>query len=601
MFKMFKRLNGKEWGMIALSTVLIGLAVWMDLKTPEYLSDITRLLQQEGTSVADIMDPGSKMLLFSLGSFAIAVAVGFLASRTAASFTTRLREDIFHQVMDYSDAEIKKFSVPSLLTRTTNDLTQLQILIVMGMQVVTRGPIMAIWALTKIWGKSDQWTGAVGVAVLIVMILLSVLVFVAFPKQGKVQELTDALNATTRESLTGVRVVRAYNAEAYQTNKFEKENAGLTKLNLFVYRLMSLMNPVMTVVSSGLTLAIYWIGANLLNDIALPTNPLQIMGSPELAERTQLFGDMITFSSYAMQVVIGFMMMVAIFIVLPRSMVSARRINEVLDLAPSVVFQESSKASNGQKGEIEFHDVSFRYSKTSRAVIEHVSFTAKAGETVAFIGSTGSGKSTLVNLIPRFYDATEGWIKIDGVKVEDYSHADLNDKVGYIPQKAVLFSGTIRSNMEFGESSASPLSDQAIWEALELAQAKDFVESKEAGLDTEVAQGGTNFSGGQRQRLAIARALARKPEILIFDDSFSALDYKTDRILRQELKEKTAEMTKLIVAQRISTIMDADHILVLDQGKVVGQGTHRELLASNPVYQEIAYSQLSKEELENGK
>lgn len=601
MIKMFKRLNGKEWGMIALSTLLIIVAVWMDLKTPEYLSDITRLLQQEGTRVSDIMDPGSKMLALSFGSFAMAVAVGFLASRTAASFTTRVRGDIFHQVMDYSDAEIKKFSVPSLLTRTTNDLTQLQILIVMGMQVVTRGPIMAIWALTKIWGKSGEWTSAVGVAVLIVVIMLSVLVFVAFPKQRKVQDLTDGLNATTRESLTGVRVVRAYNAEGYQTDKFEEENAGLTKLNLFVYRLMSLMNPVMTVVSSGLTLAIYWIGAYLINDIKMPTNPMQIMGSQALTDRTQTFADMITFSSYAMQVVIGFMMMIAIFIILPRAMVSARRINEVLELEPSVTFKKASKADDGQTGEIEFHDVSFRYSKNSRAVIEHVSFTAKAGETVAFIGSTGSGKSTLVNLINRFYDATEGCIKVDGVKINDYSQEDLNNKVGYIPQKAVLFSGTIRSNMEFGDSSQTPLTDDALWEALELAQAKEFVQGKEKGLDTEVAQGGTNFSGGQRQRLAIARALARKPEILIFDDSFSALDYKTDSILRQDLKEKTASMTKLIVAQRISTIMDADHILVLDEGKVVGQGTHKELLASNPVYQEIAYSQLSKEELENEK
>lgn len=600
MFKLFKRLNGKEWGMIALSTFFICLAVWMDLKTPEYLSDITRLLQQEGTQVADIMGPGSKMLLYSLGSFAMAVLVGFLASRTAASFTTRLRSDIFHQVMDYSDAEIKKFSVPSLLTRTTNDLTQLQTLIVMGMQVVTRGPIMAVWALTKIWGKSDQWTGAVGVAVFLVMILLAVLVFVAFPKQRQVQGLTDDLNATTRESLTGVRVVRAYNAEDYQTAKFEKENAGLTRLNLFVYRLMSLMNPVMTVVSSGLTLAIYWIGANLLNDIQMPSNPLAIMNSPELAERTRLFGDMVTFSSYAMQVVIGFMMMVAILIVLPRSLVSARRINEVLDMEPSVAFKDQSEAGQGLQGEVEFHDVSFRYSKTSKAVIEHVSFKAKPGETVAFIGSTGSGKSTLINLLPRFYDATEGWIKVDGVKVQDYSHEDLNDKISYIPQKAVLFSGSIRSNINWGHSAASPLDDAAIWEALELAQAKDFVEGKEAGLDTEVAQGGTNFSGGQRQRLAIARALARKPEILIFDDSFSALDYRTDRILRQELKEKTASTTKLIVAQRISTIMDADQILVLEKGQVVGQGTHEELLASNPVYQEIAYSQLSKEELERG-
>lgn len=600
MFKIFKRLNAKEWGMVLLSTAFICLAVWMDLKTPEYMSNITTLLQTKGTTASDIMDPGSKMLMFSFGSFFMAVLVGFLASRTAASFTTRLRSDIFNRVMDYSEAEIKKFSIPSLLTRTTNDLTQLQIMIVMGMQVVTRGPIMAVWALTKIWGKSDEWTGAVGVAVLIVFIMLSVLMFVAFPRQRQVQSLTDALNSTTRESLTGVRVVRAYNAEDYQDTKFKRENKSLTKLNLLVYRLMSLMNPVMTVVSSGLTLAIYWIGAYLLNDIKiLMTSATAAKGA--IADRISVFSDMVVFSSYAMQVVVGFMMMVAIFIILPRALVSAKRINEVLALNSSVHFKEYSKADNARKGEVEFHDVSFRYSKNSRAVIEHVSFSAKAGETVAFIGSTGSGKSTLVNLIPRFYDATEGWIKIDGIKVQNYSHDDLNNKVGYIPQKAVLFSGTIRSNIAFGQNDQAPLDDAKIWEALELAQAKNFVEEKEKGLDTEVAQGGTNFSGGQKQRLAIARALARKPEILIFDDSFSALDYKTDRILRNDLAKKTKEMTKLIVAQRISTIMDADHILVLDQGKVVGQGTHKELLANNDIYQEIAYSQLSKEELENGK
>ncbi|WP_019320509.1 ABC transporter ATP-binding protein [Streptococcus mutans] len=600
MFKIFKRLNAKEWGMVLLSTAFICLAVWMDLKTPEYMSNITTLLQTKGTTASDIMDPGSKMLMFSFGSFFMAVLVGFLASRTAASFTTRLRSDIFNRVMDYSEAEIKKFSIPSLLTRTTNDLTQLQIMIVMGMQVVTRGPIMAVWALTKIWGKSDEWTGAVGVAVLIVFIMLSVLMFVAFPRQRQVQSLTDALNSTTRESLTGVRVVRAYNAEDYQDTKFKRENKSLTKLNLLVYRLMSLMNPVMTVVSSGLTLAIYWIGAYLLNDIKIPmTSATAAKGA--IADRISVFSDMVVFSSYAMQVVVGFMMMVAIFIILPRALVSAKRINEVLALNSSVHFKEYSKADNARKGEVEFHDVSFRYSKNSRAVIEHVSFSAKAGETVAFIGSTGSGKSTLVNLIPRFYDATEGWIKIDGIKVQNYSHDDLNNKVGYIPQRAVLFSGTIRSNIAFGQSDQAPLDDAKIWEALELAQAKNFVEEKEKGLDTEVAQGGTNFSGGQKQRLAIARALARKPEILIFDDSFSALDYKTDRILRNDLAKKTKEMTKLIVAQRISTIMDADHILVLDQGKVVGQGTHKELLANNDIYQEIAYSQLSKEELENGK
>ena len=607
MFKIFKRLSAKEWGMILLSTIFICLAVWMDLKTPEYMSKITTLLQNKGTTTSDIMDPGSKMLMFSFGSFLMAVCVGFLAARTAASFTTRLRSDIFNQVADYSQAEIKRFSVPSLLTRTTNDLTQLQIMITMGMQVATRGPIMAIWALTKIWGKSGSWTQAVGVAVLIVLILLSVLLFVAFPRQRKVQGLTDALNSTTRESLTGVRVVRAYNAEDYQDKKFRQENESLTKLNLFVYRLMSLMNPVMTMVFSGLTLAIYWIGAHLLNDVKVPTvdktSPMVMKMVAEAAkavkDRVSIFSDMVVFSSYAMQVVIGFMMMVAIFIILPRALVSAKRINEVLALSPSVKFKNQSKPDNGQKGQVEVHDVSFRYSKNSAAAIEHVSFKAEKGQTVAFIGSTGSGKSTLVNLIPRFYDATEGWIKVDGVKVEDYSHDDLNDKVGYIPQTAVLFSGTIRSNMQFGRSAQGHLSDDDIWEALELAQAKDFVESKDKGLDTEVAQGGTNFSGGQKQRLAIARALARKPEILIFDDSFSALDYKTDRILREELNKKTSDLTKLIVAQRISTIMDADQILVLDQGKVVGQGTHKELLASNSVYQEIAYSQLSKEELEN--
>jgi len=592
MINIFRRLTAKEWGMIALSTVFICLAVWMDLKTPEYLSDITTLLAKEGTKVSDIMEPGSKMLLFSFGSFLMAVLVGFLASRVAASFTTRLRGEIFHQVMDYSDAEIKKFSVPSLLTRTTNDLTQLQIMIVMGMQVVTRGPIMAIWALTKIWGKSSAWTTSVGIAVLMVLILLSVLVLIAFPRQQKVQGLTDALNATTRESLTGVRVVRAYNAEAYQNEKFQAENKGLTRLNLFVYRLMSLMNPVMTVV-------FYWIGAHLINDITMPTNPTKLAVSSALADRTKVFSDMITFSSYAMQVVVGFMMMVAILIILPRALVSAKRINQVLALEPSVAFPSESKEKSDQAGTVEFQDVSFRYGRTSRAVIEHVTFSAQKGQTVAFIGSTGSGKSTLVNLIPRFYDATEGKILVDGVNVKNYSHQELNNKVGYIPQKAVLFSGTIRSNMEFGESSQGKLEDEAIWKALELAQAKEFVVTKEKGLDTEVAQGGSNFSGGQRQRLAIARALARKPEILIFDDSFSALDYKTDRILRQALKEELADTTKLIVAQRISTIMDADLILVLDQGKVVGQGTHKELLATNEVYQEIAYSQLSKEELEH--
>lgn len=597
MFKLLKYLNGKEWAMIALSTVFICLAVWMDIETPAYMSDITKLLQEKGTTTADIMEPGWKMLGLSLGSFIMAVCVGFLAARTAASFTTRLRSEIFNQVMDYSDAEIKQFSVPSLLTRTTNDLTQLQILITMGMQVVTRGPIMAIWALTKIWGKSSEWTWSVAIAVAVVMLLLATLLIFAFPRLQKVQKYTDGLNATMREILSGIRVVRAYNAEDYQDAKFSEQNLALTRLNLFVSRLFALMNPVMTVVSSGLTLAIYWIGAQMIDNIAIKmTSRAAAMTSVQ--DRITVFSDMVVFSSYAMQVVMGFMMMVAIFIILPRALVSAGRINEVLSLEPSIIFKKTSTEKLAEKGQVEYRNVTFKYAQESEAVVENISFKASAGQTIAFIGSTGSGKTSLVKLLPRFYDVTSGQILVDGIDIKDYSHEELNNKVGYIPQKAVLFSGTIRSNMTFGESGQKQSDDQAIWDALELAQAKDFVQAKEDGLETEVAQGGTNFSGGQRQRLAIARALARKPKMLIFDDSFSALDYKTDCILRQALNEKTGQMTKLIVAQRISTIMDADQILVLDQGQVVGQGTHKELLANNSVYQEIAYSQLSKEELD---
>lgn len=609
MLKIFKRLTVKEWLMMLLSVVFVCIEVWANLKVPDYMSSITKLLQNSSTKVADVMDPGWRMIGFSLLGFASAVVVGFIAARVAASFTTRLREDIFNRVMDYSDAEIKNFSIPSLLTRTTNDLTQIQMLITMGLQVVTMGPIMAIWALTKIWDKSSSWTMSLGVAIVVVVIMLAILLILAFPKQSKVQVLTDKLNSTTREILTGIRVVRAYNAEDYQDDKYNEVNNNITRLNLFVYCLMALMNPVMTAVSSGLTLAVYWIGAYLINDVKLPELTQKALANGSYAtdfassmnDRVAVFSDMVVFTSYAMQVVIGFMLMAFVFMILPRALVSARRINEVFALESSVNFKEETSKTPDRTGEVEFHNVSFRYSKTSRDVIEHVNFTAKKGETVAFIGSTGSGKSTLISLIPRFYDATGGYIKVDGVKLKHYSEKDLNDKIGFIPQKAVLYSGTIRSNMNFGESTQTPLSDEAIWEALELAQAKDFVEGKEKGLDTEVAQGGTNFSGGQRQRLAIARALARKPEVLIFDDSFSALDYKTDKKLRHDLHEKLADTTKLIVAQRISTIMDADQILVLDKGVVVGQGTHKELLANNAVYQEIAYSQLSKEELGNGK
>ncbi|WP_274641818.1 ABC transporter ATP-binding protein [Streptococcus equinus] len=604
MLKIFKRLTAKEVAMIIIAVLFVCLNVFLDLKIPDYMSDITSLLSTQGTKAKDIFAwnfdaPGMRMILLSLGSFAASVVVGFLAARIAASFSTRLRDDIFHSVLDYSDAEIKKFSIPSLLTRTTNDITQIQLVFTMGLQVVTKGPIMAIWAITKIADKNHEWLMVLVVAVAVMIFILAFLLMMVMPKQRMIQKLTDKLNSITRESLSGIRVVRAYNAESYQDAKFEKANNDVTNLNLFIGRSMSLMSPVMTSISSGMTLAIYWIGAFLIEDIAIPKDPTKIAGA--MQDKVNIFSDMVVYSSYAMQVVIGFMMMIAVFFILPRAVVAAGRINEVLDTKSSVLYPEESKAEPKEKGTVEFDNVSFRYSKNSEAVLEHVSFKAKAGDTVAFIGSTGSGKSTLVNLIPRFYDATEGTIKVDGVNVRDYDHDTLHKIVGYIPQKAVLFSGDITSNMDMGDSNSSPLDDDKIWEALDLAQGRDFVESKEGQLKAPVSQGGQNFSGGQKQRLAIARALARKPEIIIFDDSFSALDYKTDRILRSQLKERTANMTKLIVAQRISTIMDADQILVLDEGKVVGQGTHEELLANNEVYREIAYSQLSKEELENGK
>ncbi|MBS6244543.1 putative multidrug export ATP-binding/permease protein [Streptococcus gordonii] len=588
MFKLFKRLTSKEIGLILMTVVFICLTVYLELEVPTYMSEITTLLQTPGTTTGDLWVPGLKMLGLSFASLFSLVIAGFVSSRMASSYTTRLREDIFNRVLDYSDSEIKKFSIPSLLTRTTNDITQIQVFIAMGLQVVIRGSIMAIWAMTKVVGKSDAWLIAVLVAVAAIILMTIVLVTLAFPKQSIVQTLTDKLNSVTRESLTGIRVVRAYNAEDYQDAKFGAANDEVTSLNIFINRFMSLFNPIMSGISSGLTLAIYWIGAYLIHSAAS-------------ADKLGLFSDMVVFMSYGMQVVIGFLLMGALFIVLPRTLVSAGRINKVLALDSSIKEKDQAQTEGQSKGQVTFEDVSFRYAKNSEAVIDHVSFTAKAGETVAFIGSTGSGKSTLVNLIPRFYDVTEGRILVDGIDVRDYELKALRNKVGYIPQKAVLFSGTIASNLDFGESVETPLDEEKMWEALELAQAKSFVEEKEAGLESEVAQGGTNYSGGQRQRLAIARALARKPEILIFDDSFSALDYKTDRILRKELAEQTQHMTKLIVAQRISTIMDADQILVLDNGKVVGQGTHKELLATNEVYQEIAYSQLSKEELENGK
>ena len=588
MFKLIKRLSAREWGMVGLTVAFIFLAVYLDLEVPSYMKEVATLLQTPGVGLDQLMGPGALMLGLSLASFASLVMVGYLSARLAASYTTRLRSDIYSQVLSYSDAEIKRFSIPSLLTRTTNDISQIQLLITMGLQVIVRGPIMAIWAMTKIVGKSEAWLWAVGVAVLINILMTVVLMTLAFPKQAVIQKLTDKLNAVTRESLMGIRVIRAYNAEDYQDAKFEATNNEVTRLNLFVNNLMAIFNPIMSGISSGLTLAIYWIGAYLI-------------ASANLFDKVGLFSEMIVFMSYAMQIVIGFLLMGIIFFILPRSLVAAGRINEVLELEPSIHSPAQGQSPDPSlKGQVTFQNVTFRYAPGAEPVIQDVSFQAQAGQIVAFIGSTGSGKSTLVNLIPRFYDVSEGQILVDGVNVADYDLTELRKRVGYIPQKAVLFSGDIQSNLDMGDSLESPLTEAKMWQALELAQAKDFVEAKEGGLAEHVAQGGTNFSGGQRQRLAIARALARKPEILIFDDSFSALDYKTDRILREALTKETAHMTKLIVAQRISTIMEADLILVLDQGRVVGQGTHNELLKDNAVYREIAYSQLSKEELEDG-
>ncbi|MFV0558742.1 MAG: ABC transporter ATP-binding protein [Enterococcus sp.] len=586
MFKIFKRTSKVERVLMLLSIAFILLQVWMDLKIPDYMSEITEMLQLDGTTTADVMDVGIKMIGLSLASFAASIIVGYFAARIAAGLTRRVRGAVFDQVAGYSTHEIQQFSVPSLVTRTTNDLTQIQMLIAMGLQVVIKGPITAAWAITKIAGKGFEWTMLTLGALAVMLTFITVILVFVRPKFMILQTLTDKLNSVTRESLTGIRVVRAYNGEAYQESKFEQANQTLTNTNLFTGRMMAMFNPIMTLVSSGLTLGVYWLGTFLIEDA---------VGMDKLTT----FSDMVVFTSYAMQVVIGFMMMTMIFFILPRAMVSANRINEVLAKDSSVPFTDAKQANLPSTGTISFNDISFTYPDASESVLEDISFSANVGETIAFIGSTGSGKSTILKLIPRLFDATKGQILLDGKDIKEFSQAELNNIIGYIPQKPVLFSGTIRSNIELGSSFETPLDESKIYNALEIAQAKDFVENEPEQLEARVAQSGNNFSGGQKQRLAIARVIARKPEILLFDDSFSALDYRTDRKLRNVLKEKLPQTTKLIVAQRISTIMDANLIVVLDEGKVVGKGTHKELLANNTVYQEIAYSQLSKEELEN--
>ncbi|KRM73376.1 ABC transporter ATP-binding protein [Secundilactobacillus collinoides] len=586
MVKILKRLNRKEVGMILISILFVAAQVGLELAIPGYMTKITTALETKGTTAAQILEPGGTMLLYSILSMASSVIVGYLAAHVAGGFTARLRRSVFNQVLDYSTADIGKFSIPSLLTRSTNDMTQLQQFIAMGMQVIIKAPITVVWAIMKIANKGWQWTTATGVAVLILILMLTVILTLVQPRFKIVQRLTDRLNLITRENLNGIRVVHAYNAENYQNTKFGKANNDLTNTNLFANRVLALMNPGMTLISSGLTLAVYAIGAVIINEAT---------GATKLT----LFSNMIVFSSYAMQIIMAFLLLSIIFVLLPRVTVSAARINEVLDVTPSITYPDMDKTAQQAPGTIVFDDVSFKFNGAEANAIQHLSFKARPGETIALIGATGSGKSTVLNLLARRYDLTSGSITIDGVNVNAYTEKTLNNKIGYAPQKAVLFSGTVRSNIDFGTSTnkSEPMTDNQIHDALEAAQAADFVMTSSEQLDAPVAQHGDNYSGGQKQRLAIARAVARKPEILMFDDSFSALDYATDRKLRQTLREKHRDATKIIVAQRISTVMDADQIIVLDQGKVAGIGTHKSLLADNKVYQEIAYSQLSKEEL----
>lgn len=587
MVKIFRNLRKREIGLILLSVIFVAVSVWLDLKLPDYMSEVTMLVKTEGSTMSDVLKAGGKMLLCAFGSLVAAIIVGFFAAQVAAGFSSRLRSRMFSKVGNFSMEEINGFSTASLITRSTNDITQIQNFVAMGLQVMVKAPIMAVWAVCKILGKSWQWTAATGGAVVFLMAVIATVLTFAYPKFKKVQTLTDNLNRVTRENLTGIRVVRAYNAEEYQEKKFSKANDELTDTNIFVFRFMSVMMPSMNIVMNGISLVIYWIGAFLIN-------------KAQAMDKITVFSDMVVFSSYAVQVIMSFVMLAMIFIMMPRAAVSAKRINEVLDTVPNIKEGSLSESNPENAGTVEFRNVSFRYPDAADNVLENISFTAKKGETVAFIGSTGSGKSTLVNLIPRFYDATEGEVLVDGVNVREYKSEVLNNKLGYVPQKAVMFSGTVSSNVSYGKNPNNPgnIPDE-VKNAVEIAQGTEFVEKMPDTYNSQIAQGGTNISGGQKQRLAIARAVYRKPEILIFDDSFSALDYKTDRILRSSLKKETSDTTTLIVAQRIGTIKDADKIIVLDEGRMAGMGTHRELLKNCEVYRQIALSQLSKEELEN--
>lgn len=587
MLRILKHLRWKEWLLVAACVVLIVGQVQLDLALPDYMSEITRLVQTEGSQMSDILLAGGKMLLCALGSMLLTVCTTFFTAQIASRFSARLRGEMYRKVVGFSNEEINRFSTASLITRTTNDISQLQMFFSFGMQSLIKAPIMAFIAVGKISTKSWEWSLLTGGVIAFVCVLLVFIMLYAVPRMKKMQALTDNLNRITRENLTGLQVVRAYNAENYQEGKFAKANEEMTRNSQQANIAMSVMNPGMNLAMNGLTLGIYWIGAALISAIAV-TSPTAMM------ERIGLFSDMVVFMQYAMQVIMAFLMLVMIFVMLPRVTVSAGRVNDVLDTKARIVDGKETQGKPGMKGEIEFRDVSFRYPAADGDTIHHISFTAHHGQTVAIIGATGCGKSSIINLIPRLYDATSGQVLVDGVDVRDYTQDALRSKIGFVPQKAFLFAGTVSSNVGYGEDNAS---DAAIRKAVSIAQAAEFVESPEVGYSGTVAQGGSNFSGGQKQRLSIARAVARDPEILVFDDSFSALDYKTDHALRQALREQTSGTTNIIVAQRIGTIRDADCILVIEDGAIVGKGTHRELMESCKVYQEIAYSQLSKEEL----
>ncbi len=583
MLKLLKYLTKGDWGLAVLALGFIVAQVWLDLTMPDYMSEITTLVQTEGSAMSDILIAGGKMLACALGSFAASIVAAVCAARIAANFAATLREKLFDQVQSFSMAEIGKFSTASLITRSTNDVMQVQMLIVMGLQVLLKAPIMAVWAIFKIAGKSWQWTMSTGVAVAVLLLIVVVCIIVAMPKFRQLQKLTDDINRVTRENLTGLNVIRAYNAEGYQEEKFEDANQRLTKTQLFANRTMAFLMPSIQMVMSGLTLAVYWIGAYLVENA-------------QMADKLPIFSDMIVFSQYAMQVVMAFMMLVMIFIILPRASVAAKRILEVLNTHSSIQDGSVTQSKPGMKGEIEFRNVSFRYPDADGDVLQNITFTAHQGETVALIGATGCGKSTVINLIPRFYDATQGQVLVDGVDVREYNQHALRDKIGYVSQKSILFSGTVASNVAYGDN-GKPSSEEEVAQAVRTAQAEEFVLKMPEKYDGYIAQGGSNLSGGQKQRLSIARAVCRHPEIFIFDDSFSALDYKTDRTLRETLQKECGDSTRIIVAQRIGTIRDADKIIVLEEGKIAGMGKHDQLMASCPVYQQIALSQLSKEEL----